>query len=160
MRMLAGGLFAIGLGLTAIPEPVVIAAGTCDVLARLALPHATVTVAQPVEAGAFKPDAQGESGDFTSLPAFCRVAATLKPTSDSDIKMEVWLPASGWNGKFQAVGNGAFSGSIAYPAMGRALGARLRDGVHRHRACRQHRQLRAGAPGETRSISAGERCTR
>jgi feruloyl esterase len=74
-----------------------------------------------VRAGAFRPDAQGEAGDFTALPAFCRVAATLKPTSDSDIKIEVWLPASGWNGKFQAVGNGAFSGAIAYPAMGRAL---------------------------------------
>ncbi len=41
---------------------------------------------------------------YKDLPAFCRVAATLKPTSDSDIKIEVWLPASGWNGKFQAVG--------------------------------------------------------
>ena len=49
------------------------------------------------------------------------MAATLKPTSDSDIKIEVWLPASGWNGKFQAVGNGGFSGAIAYPAMARAL---------------------------------------
>src|SRR5205807_3631689 len=53
--------------------------------------------------------------------AFCRVAATLKPTGDSDIKIEVWMPASGWNGKFQAVGNGAFSGAIAYPAMMTAL---------------------------------------
>jgi len=55
------------------------------------------------------------------LPAFCRVAATLTPTRDSDIKIEVWMPASGWNGKYQAVGNGAFSGSIAYPAMMTAL---------------------------------------
>jgi Tannase and feruloyl esterase. len=55
------------------------------------------------------------------LPAFCRVAATLRPTSDSDIKIEVWMPASGWNGKFQAVGNGAFNGSIAYPSMMTAL---------------------------------------
>ena len=58
---------------------------------------------------------------FATLPAFCRLAATLKPSSDSDIKIEVWLPASGWNGKYQAVGNGAFSGSIAYPAMAAAL---------------------------------------
>ena len=68
-----------------------------------------------VQAGAFTPDAQGESGDFTALPAFCRVAATLTPTSDSDIKIEVWLPASGWNGKFQAVGNGGWGGAIAIP---------------------------------------------
>ena len=58
---------------------------------------------------------------FRALPAFCRVAATLKPTRDSDIKIEVWMPASGWNGKFQAVGNGAFNGAIAYPAMTTAL---------------------------------------
>jgi len=45
----------------------------------------------------------------------------LKPTADSDIKIEVWMPASGWNGKYQAVGNGAFNGSIAYPAMMTAL---------------------------------------
>jgi feruloyl esterase len=55
------------------------------------------------------------------LPAFCRVAATLTPTRDSDIKIEVWMPASGWHGKYQAVGNGAFNGSIAYPAMMTAL---------------------------------------
>ena len=45
----------------------------------------------------------------------------MKPTGDSDIKIEVWMPTSGWNGKFQAVGNGAFSGAIAYPAMTTAL---------------------------------------
>jgi hypothetical protein len=37
------------------------------------------------------------------------VAAALKPTNGSDIKIEVWLPASGWNGKFQAVGNGGWA---------------------------------------------------
>jgi feruloyl esterase len=121
MRMLAGGLFALALALPAMPAPAVAAAGSCSDLAKMALPHATITVAASVQAGAFTPDPPGEAGDFSALPAFCRVAATLKPTSDSDIKIEVWLPASGWNGKFQAVGNGAFSGAIAYPAMGRAL---------------------------------------
>ena len=56
-----------------------------------------------------------------TLPAFCRVTATLKPTRDSDITIEAWMPSSGWNGKFQAVGNGAFNGSIAYPSMMTAL---------------------------------------
>jgi len=58
------------------------------------------------------------------LPAFCRVAATLTPSSDSDIKIEVWLPDSTtWNGKFQAVGNGGWAGTIGYPAMATALAA-------------------------------------
>ena len=121
MRMLAGGLFALVLAVAANQAPAVAAAGSCSDLAKVALPRATITVAAPVQAGAFTPDAPGDAGDFTALPAFCRVAATLKPTSDSDIKIEVWLPASGWNGKFQAVGNGGFSGAIAYPAMARAL---------------------------------------
>jgi feruloyl esterase len=121
MRMLAGGLFALVLAVAANQAAAVAAAGACGDLAKLAVPKGTVTLAAVVEAGAFRPDASGDGGDFTALPAFCRVAATLKPTSDSDIRIEVWLPASGWNGKFQAVGNGAFSGAIAYPAMARAL---------------------------------------
>jgi feruloyl esterase len=49
------------------------------------------------------------------------VEATLKPSADSDIKIEVWMPASAWNSKLQAVGNGGWTGSIAYPAMATAL---------------------------------------
>ena len=56
-----------------------------------------------------------------NLPAFCRVAATIRPSKDSDIKIEVWLPADGWNGKFQGVGNGGWTGSISYPALMAAL---------------------------------------
>jgi len=56
-----------------------------------------------------------------SLPAFCRVAGSIKPSSDSDIQFEVWLPASGWNGKFEGIGNGGFAGSIFYPALGNAV---------------------------------------
>ena len=80
------------------------AGGSCAGLSKLTLPNVSITLAEVVE------------------PAgYCRVAATLTPTSDSDIKIEVWLPATGWNGKFQAVGNGAFSGAIAQPAMRAAL---------------------------------------
>src|SRR5262249_49191447 len=48
---------------------------------------------------------------------FCRVAITLKPTSDSDIKVEVWMPTRNWNGNFQAAGNGGLAGSIGFAAM-------------------------------------------
>ena len=51
----------------------------------------------------------------------CRVAATLRPTSDSEIKMEIWMPTSNWNGKYQAVGNGAFNGNIDIGPMTTAL---------------------------------------
>ncbi len=75
-------------------------------------------MAQPVAAGDFSPP---PGAALKSLPAFCRVAATLAPSKDSEIKIEVWLPASGWNGKFQAIGNGGWSGAIGYAALARAL---------------------------------------
>ena len=58
---------------------------------------------------------------LTDLPPFCRVTLTLTPSSDSDIKSEVWLPLAGWNGKFQQVGNGGWGGSIQYAALASAL---------------------------------------
>ena len=95
------------------------AATTCESLSSLSLPQTTITLAQTVAAGAFTAPATGRGGRggdpnaaFKSLPAFCRVAATIKPGPDSDIKMELWLPVSGWNGKLEANGNGGWTGSI------------------------------------------------
>jgi feruloyl esterase len=109
-------------------------AASCESLTKLALPNTTITAAHTVAAGAFVPPvvpgrggAAGRGGRggpapiFSTLPPFCRVAATLKPSSDSDIKIEVWLPATGWNGKFQAIGNGGWAGVIGYPALAAAL---------------------------------------
>jgi feruloyl esterase len=97
------------------------AAGPCGDLSKLTLPGATITLAEGVDAGAFTAPVQVNADAVKALPSFCRVAATLRPTNDSDIKIEVWLPASGWNGKFQAVGNGAFNGSISYAALTSAI---------------------------------------
>jgi len=126
MNVLRSGICAISCVLLS-HHPAFAAGRSCESLRSQALPNTTVSLAESVAAGSFVPPAvaggrgasQGEP--FRNLPAFCRVAATLKPTSDSDIKMEVWLPASGWNGKFQAVGNGGWGGVISYAAMGEAL---------------------------------------
>jgi len=57
-----------------------------------------------------------------TLPAHCKVVMTLKPTSDSNILVELWLPTEHWNGKFLAVGNGGFAGAIqGYGDMQSAL---------------------------------------
>src|SRR5712691_5212076 len=99
-------------------------AATCDSLASLKLPDTTITMAQSVGAGEFTDPAakgKGKGGGFANLPAFCRVAMTIKPTSDSDIKVELWLPASNWNRKYQAVGNGGWNGTIDNTAMAREL---------------------------------------
>jgi len=93
------------------PVVVLAAAASCESLAALTLSNGNVTSATSLPAGAFAPPGGAGRGNaaqqYAALPAFCRVTATLKPTSDSDIRIEVWLPASGWNGKFQAVGCGA-----------------------------------------------------
>ena len=96
----------------------------CADLASLSLPATTVTSATVVAAGTFKsagPGAGATQAAYANLPEFCRVAATLRPSADSDIKIEVWLPASQWNGRFQAIGNGGWAGSIPYPQMAAAL---------------------------------------
>jgi len=101
-------------------------AATCESMASIQLRHVAITLAAPVEAGAFPaPPGRGPNAGavFKTLPAFCRVAATLKPSSDSEIKIEVWMPAGGWNGKLESVGNGAWAGTISYPAMATALAA-------------------------------------
>jgi feruloyl esterase len=55
---------------------------------------------------------------FSALPAFCRVAATVKPSPSSDIRMEMWMPISGWNGDFRGTSPNGLGGVINYNAMG------------------------------------------
>jgi feruloyl esterase len=106
--------------------PAFVFAAPCDTLTSLKLPDTAVTTAQVVPAGQFSAPAEGQAkgkgaNAYADLPEFCRVTATIKPTSDSDIKVEVWLPAKGWNGNFQGVGNGGWAGVISYRELGDAL---------------------------------------
>ena len=99
----------------------------CESLKSLSLPNATITRAGMVGSGQFTPPGGGQgrgAAAFKDVPEFCRIAITLKPTSDSDIKVEVWLPTKRWNGNFQAAGNGGLAGSIGFAAMA----GFLRDG--------------------------------
>jgi feruloyl esterase len=82
-------------------------AASCENLQKLELKNTTITLAAVV----------GALPNSLKAPPFCRVAATLTPSSDSDIKMEVWLPVEGWNGKLRSNGNGGWSGSIAPATM-------------------------------------------
>jgi len=98
-------------------------AANCEQLKALDLPHTTLSLAETVAAGAFKaPTARGTPpAAFEKLPSFCRVAGTIKPTADSDIRFEVWMPTEHWNGKFVGVGNGVWAGAITYFEMTRPL---------------------------------------
>jgi hypothetical protein len=90
----------------------------CEAVKGLRLDHTTIAQAEPVAAGKITTP-YGDS--IPNLPAFCRVAGVIRPTSDSAIRFEVWLPASGWNGRFLGVGNGGFAGSINYGQMASSL---------------------------------------
>jgi hypothetical protein len=93
-------------------------ARSCEDLAQLSLAGTTITGAESLPAGTFTPP--GEK-PIQNLPAFCRVAGSVKPTSDSNIQFEVWMPIAGWNGKFQGAGNGGFAGYIDYETMAAAV---------------------------------------
>jgi feruloyl esterase len=89
----------------------------CEDLAKLHLPYTTITVAAMVPAGTFDPPGPTPPIGTTA----CRVAGSIKPTSDSDIQFEVWMPASGWNGKFLSAGEGGYAGAINYGGIAAAL---------------------------------------
>lgn len=96
-------------------EPAI--AANCADMATLQLPHTTITAAQAVPAGPFT----GGGAPVRVAVAFCRVAVVLKPSEDSDIHVEIWLPATRWTGKFQGIGNGGFAGSIDFNALASAV---------------------------------------
>ncbi|HZU33209.1 MAG TPA: TonB family protein [Candidatus Angelobacter sp.] len=99
-------------------------AATCESLSTLKLPDTTITSAQQVAAGAFvSPGMPLPPALVKNIPAFCRVQATLKPAKDSDIKIEVWMPVTGWNGKYRGQGNGGFAGDISYSTLAIAVSA-------------------------------------
>ena len=93
-------------------------AASCEDMAKVSFPDATISSAALSPAGTFTPPL---GPPLRNLPAFCRVALVLKPSGDSHIETEVWLPAAGWNGKFVQVGNGGAAGSIVHGALAQAV---------------------------------------
>ncbi len=100
------------------PAPVDSCTSLANSIALRSLPNTTITFAGTV-AGDFTPPGGGTA--IHGLPSFCRVAATLKPTPVSDIKIEVWMPSQQWNQKMQGVGNGGLAGIISYGALATAV---------------------------------------
>jgi feruloyl esterase len=98
----------------------------CAKLATLELTDARISAARSIDTGVFNEDtAVGRVGrTYKDLPPFCRVRGVATPVPGSEIEFEVWLPASGWNGRLHMVGNGAYSSNIYYAQMV----ARLRAG--------------------------------
>jgi hypothetical protein len=93
---------------------VLLHAADCAALEHLTLQDTTITRAESVTSGTLAIDGVAP---LTRLPAFCRVAGVLRPTSDSAIHFEVWLPNQDWNGRLLGAGNGGFAGSIGVRQM-------------------------------------------
>ena len=113
-------------GSDAAPRAAAAAPTSCDALARIPIQSGKVLAAESISAGAFTPPGSpnaAAAAAFKTVPAFCRVTLQLTPTPDSDIRVEVWLPQSEWNGKLEAAGNGGLGGAIAYPALAAAVKA-------------------------------------
>jgi hypothetical protein len=95
------------------------AQASCESLTSLKLANATITSATSVPAG--PPQLGGRAGapppQAPNLPAYCKVDGIATPSADSHILFEVWLPLTGWNGKFEQVGNGGLAGALQIPAM-------------------------------------------
>jgi feruloyl esterase len=92
-------------------------AAPCESLQTLVLADTTIVSATVVPEGPFTPPTAGPTAKPLRVPAACRVVGRVPPA----VNFEVWMPASGWNGKFQAVGGGGFAGVISYGAIATAL---------------------------------------
>lgn len=86
-----------------------------DWIKNLDLPGITVTAVEQIPAGNYTPP--GQSNVITDLPAFVRVALVSRPTPQSYIRIEVWLPQGWWNGRFVGTGNGGGAGVINYNTL-------------------------------------------
>jgi Tannase and feruloyl esterase len=90
-------------------------AANCEAIKQLKLPDTTITLAERVTSGNL--DGPGINKPLHELPPFCRVTAILRPSVDSDIHLEIWLPEKEWNRRLLGVGNGGFAGSIGYAEL-------------------------------------------
>src|SRR5262249_22763341 len=97
-------------------------AASCESLMSLNLANTAITSAETVAAGAFQPPVAGRgrgggANPYADLPAFCRLNASIKRAGDTDVKIEVWMPAQGWNGDFQPAASGFGGGAIGYGGL-------------------------------------------
>jgi feruloyl esterase len=115
LRWLYGGVAV------ALLAPGLVNASDCAGLKEAAHPDAEITVATLHAAGPFVIPPELGPARTVQLPSFCQIQGVLRPTSDSEIAFEVWLPAQGWSGRFQGIGNGGFAGAISYSGLAAAV---------------------------------------
>ncbi len=131
---------------SALAPPAATAAGqSCEELAAFQYPDATVTMAESQPGGPYvAPDAWHLV--FTDLPPYCRVTATLTPTSDSNINVEVWMPTAPYDGRYLGTANGGYAGSFFY--------SELADGINKGFATPNTTWARLRRSGSTPTCSS------
>ncbi len=100
----------VGLVFLGVSAAQLFAQQTCQGLTSLALEHATITSATAVPEGPVAGGGRGGPPVVAARTAPCRESSG-RP-KDSEIHFELWLPASGWNGKYVQLGNGGWAGAI------------------------------------------------
>ena len=87
----------------------------CQSLKAFTYPQTTIIGAELDDGGKYTTK---DILSFPNLPASCRVKAQIKPTEESDINVEIWLPASSelpngrYNGSYLGTGSGGYGGDI------------------------------------------------
>ena len=149
IRSLIGVLAALALEGPGTMPRLAAAPLACESLGQVALTNGKVLSVETVQAGAFTPPTPANAAPaavYKTVPAFCRVTAQLTPTPDSDIRVDVWLPVSGWNRKLQAVGNGGLGGFDSVRGPRERREGRVRRCRGRHGARRRQRGFLKGHP--------------
>ncbi len=113
-----GRRFAVGIAFGALIAGASSAvAADCSALAGKSFGPATITGSTSVTPPSSLLGADPPIPTEIKAP-FCRVQGVIRPSADSDINFEVWLPPQGaWNGKFSEIGNGGFAGSLILPSL-------------------------------------------
>ncbi len=93
------------------------AAIDCTGLAAITTADSSVSSAAVVAAGTVISGA-------TASAAFCRVQGVARPSSDSEIKWEVWLPLNDadWSGRMKVNGTGGYAGATPYARLAQDIG--------------------------------------
>ena len=93
------------------------AASDCAALVAVKLEGISITSASSISG----PSAIG--GIRVGVP-FCRVEGIARPSSDSEIRFEVWLPSSAdkWTGRMKVDGTGGYAGGVPYALLAQDIG--------------------------------------
>jgi Tannase and feruloyl esterase len=82
----------------------------CKDLRSFTFPNTTITDVASMPGGAYVAQDAWHLA-FNDLPPWCQVTAKIRPTPDSDINVQVWLPIQRYNSRYLGAGNGGYGGS-------------------------------------------------